>query len=122
MVMRLRGAAAAVDVGQHAELELRVLVERLAAGLDLRAEVLGDEVLIRQQFLDQLANLLAAAWTFVGFQHRVAVLAERFQRVGHGSFPRSADVFRGKTAPSGRGMQGVTTESKFTSPPTPRRA
>ena len=60
MVVRRRHARLVVDVGEHLEAELGILVQHLQPARLVVAAILLDEVGIAEQALEILAHLLAA--------------------------------------------------------------
>ena len=60
MIVRRRLARLVVDMREHLEAEVLVLVEHLQAGRHVIAAGRGDEILVREQALEVLAHILAA--------------------------------------------------------------
>ena len=61
VIVRRRGARLTIDVGEHAETELRVAMQHMHALLGIRAAMLGDEGVVGEQPLEVLADPLLAA-------------------------------------------------------------
>ncbi len=83
MIVRVTLLGALVDVGENAEAELRVLVKDLALG-PVVADLLGDERLVLQDVLDDLAHLLSAPGAGIVREGALTGGRELLQRPAHG--------------------------------------
>ena len=81
--MRRRLARLVVDVREHLEAEVLVLVQHLEAGRHFVAAGLRDEVLVGEQAFEMLAHVLAAFGAGIALEDRAAVLDELIELVGH---------------------------------------
>jgi hypothetical protein len=87
VIVRRRDARLVVDVGEHLELQVRVLVENLQAAFDIVAAIFLDEVLVAQELLEVGADLLAAAGAGIALQGIAAVGDELIELVSHVVLP-----------------------------------
>src|SRR5215470_7949155 len=83
VVMRRRHPRLVVDVGEHLESEIGVLVEQLQAARHALAAVFFDERLVRQQMLELDAYLLAAIGPGVAREDGTTIRDELIEVVRH---------------------------------------
>ncbi len=87
VVVRRRHPRLVVDVGEHLEAELRILVEHLQAARHLIAAIFFHERLVRQQTFERYAHLLAAFGPGIALENGAAIRHERIEVVRHGDPP-----------------------------------
>ena len=84
MVMGWRFHALVVDVSQHHEAQIRVLVKCVYAPFRIRAAVRGDEILVYQKIFQILADDLTATVALIRRYRGPAIVAELIKCIAHG--------------------------------------
>ena len=87
VIVRRRSVRFVVDVGEHLEAELGILVQDFHAARLVVAAIFGDEVGIGEQALEIAAHLFAAGRARIAGERGFAIGDELVEVVGHGRPP-----------------------------------